>query len=282
MVRKALKNNFTIRKISDYNALLDDIYNINTSKSIRQSNPIEVSLLKKPVKMTNYISDNKYYNLIRYGCFIDNKLVAYCNPYILNNCLVINQILGHGEYLTYGIMNLLIYEICRDMIDNFKNVRYFLYINWFSGDNSLLSFKKSMGFYPKVVRLKNIYNTNLLSRNLIHWTSSNSITLVGNKIEVLNKDEITPGICVTIPVYGGYTYLYRIFFTSSDVNQSIILFGRDFNSKKEVFKYEITSNGYIIFQVPDNYKNIEINVLFRKPIINNSISIKNIELLLIK
>ena len=43
-------------------------------------------------------------------------------------------------------MNLLFYEIGKDMIENYKNIKYFFYLDWFSHTGSLTQFKKSMYF----------------------------------------------------------------------------------------------------------------------------------------
>jgi hypothetical protein len=159
MIRKSIKNKFKIVKNFQHDDYLDDIYKINTSKECRQSRPMSTKYTEYPKKFGKEIfSKSKYYNFFRYGCFIDNKLVAYCFPYICNETIFINKVLGHGEYLKYGIMNLLFYEIGKDMIENYKNIKYFFYLDWFSDTGSLTQFKKSMYFRPKIVEFLNIYD----------------------------------------------------------------------------------------------------------------------------
>jgi hypothetical protein len=281
MIRKAQKTGFIVKKITNYNEFIDDIYEINTSKEIRQSNKMSSNYINKPNKQLDYISDNKYFNLIRYGCFKDNKLVAYCYPYICNNTILINQILGHGDYQKYGIMNLLIYKICEDMIVNFKNIKYWWYINWFSGNKSLQSFKKSMGFCPKLVNLENIYNTNFLSNDLTIWKKTNSVVLESNILKVIDSKETTPGISYIIPVLSNQKYIYSIIFESYN-DAKILLFGYDFINKQQIFKKELLNDKHVVFTTPENCSNIEFNLLFRHPIMHNFIIIKDIELNILK
>ena len=275
MVRKAKKNGYIVKRIMNYNKYIDDIYEINTSKNIRCGKEMTSSYLKKPTKTSDYISENKYVNFFRYGCFKDNKLVAYINPYICNNCLLINQILGHGAHLKFGIMNLLIYSICEDMILNFKNVKYWWYINWVSGGKKLQSFKKSMGFFPKMISLKNIYTTNFLSNDITKWNNTKSVSLESNILKVLNSNETTPGISYKIPIIPNQKYKYEIIYENYN-DSKIILYGRyNYNDTQHtIFSHETTNS--LIFTTPNECKIIEIYLLFRNPEKEQKILIKNI------
>lgn len=278
MIRKAKQNGFTIKKNWEFDDYIDDYHEIYTSKKIRQGKIMSSAKLEKPKKRGKLvISDNKYVNLLNYGCFIDNKLVAFMFPYVVNDTLNYSTGVGHGDYLKFGIMNLLIYSICEDIITNFKNIKYFLYIWWFSGEKGLRDFKKSMGFYPKLVSLKNIYKNNFLNEDLNVWNKTNSVNLESNKLTVKDSNETTPGIFLSIPILANQKYICTLIFEASPTT-IIILFGRDLINKKDIFKKEILSDNYVIFSTPNNISSLEINIAFRNPISDNYILIKSIEL----
>ena len=276
MICKAKKKQYYINKIYNYNNYIDDIFKINTSKKIRQNKPMSTSYNIKITEQSDYISDNKYHNLFRYGCFLENKLVAYCFPYISNNCILINSILGHGDYLTYGIMNLLISEICKDMILNYKNIKFFLYIDWNSGEDSLRLFKKSLGFNPKLINLVDIYKINLV-KELNYWIPVSSIKISNTKIEVLDTFLTTPGISYSCHILPNNKYIYKLDYKSYN-NSRILLYGEDCDTKQKLFCKELIKDNNIIFETPSNCNKIKLEILFRNPKLDDFIEINSIKL----
>lgn len=153
MIRKSEKNNYSC-KIFNWNDYLDDIYEINISKSFRQNQEMTegYKLYPSTISESYMKSLSNSYNIIFYGCFLENKLVAYIWIVIINDIMVFNRIIGHGDHLKYGIMNHLIYFIV-DNIINTKEVKYINYTDW-GCQPGLKKFKISVGFEEKLVLFK--------------------------------------------------------------------------------------------------------------------------------
>ena len=134
MNKKAEKNGISCR-IFDWNSKLDDIYEINTSSLIRQGREMDKSYQQYPIK-TVY-PDEKDFSIVHIGAFIEDKLIGYIELYIYGNFAMTNRILGHKEYLRYGVMNLMIKE-CVDygIKNNFEYLNYLAMPN--RKNNSLL------------------------------------------------------------------------------------------------------------------------------------------------
>ena len=142
MNKKAEKNGIDC-KIIEWNNYLEDIYKINTSSQVRQGREMDKVYLEYPKKVTNEdIEDFK----IRYiGAFKDNILVGYIELYIYGNFAMTNRILGHRDYLKYGVMNLMIKKCVEYGIDN--KMEYINYLSMLNKrNNSLSAFKYRVGF----------------------------------------------------------------------------------------------------------------------------------------
>ena len=145
MIKKCQKNEFYCKKINpdDY---LDNIYEINTSKEIRQGKKMTNIYTEYPTKFNlNYKIYNQKYSVEFYGIFKDNKLVGYGMFYFCKEIVVLMKLLGHGDYLKFGIMNLLFFFIVNDCIENYKYAKYINYLTIID-DNSNSNFKLSVGF----------------------------------------------------------------------------------------------------------------------------------------
>jgi len=133
MNKKAEKNGIDC-KIIEWNNYLEDIYKINTSSQVRQGREMDIT--------NEDIEDFK----IRYiGAFKDNILVGYIELYIYGNFAMTNRILGHRDYLKYGVMNLMIKKCVEYGIDN--EIEYINYLSMLNKrNNSLSAFKYRVGF----------------------------------------------------------------------------------------------------------------------------------------
>jgi hypothetical protein len=143
MNRKAEKNNIFC-KIFNWNEKLDDIFEINTSSEIRQGRKMDDSYRNYPKKII-YPDENDF-NIVHIGAFVEEKLVGYIELYIYGNFAMINKILGHKNYLKFGVMNLMI-KHCVEYAIEVKNIKYINYLTMQNRkNNSLSAFKYRVGF----------------------------------------------------------------------------------------------------------------------------------------
>jgi hypothetical protein len=124
-----------------WNDHLDDIFEINTSKEVRQSEPMH-GWYTRPVQPRHYTKEELQFKKY-YGAFKDGKLYAYVYLYECGDFAFIKHFLGHARHLRYGIMNGLISWTVKECIKN-SQIRWMFYGPM---EKSLLgSFKKGAGF----------------------------------------------------------------------------------------------------------------------------------------
>ncbi len=146
-IRKARKNGYHVSAIA-YDDHLDDIYDINRSKSQRQGRPMSQDYLEYPEKRTEPLAKAGivYHS---FGCFDgDNVLRAYLSYFRLGNILRIDRVLGHGDHLCYGIMNLLFAQSSVLLAAQYPS-HYLSYLTM----NNIGDFKARLGFIPYNVLL---------------------------------------------------------------------------------------------------------------------------------
>ena len=142
MNKKAEKNGIECR-LFEWNNYLEDIYNINTSSHIRQGRKMDNTYLQYPKKVNN--EDIKDFKIRYIGAFKDAILVGYIELYIYGNFAMTNRILGHKEFLKYGVMNLMVKKCVEYGIDN--GLEYINYLTMLNRENNSLSaFKYRVGF----------------------------------------------------------------------------------------------------------------------------------------
>jgi len=142
MNKKAQKSGIECR-VFDWNDYLDDIYEINTSSSVRQGREMDSAYQQYPKRIdTNPQGDFK---IVHIGGFKEEKLVGYIELYIYGNFAMTNRILGHKEYLRFGIMNLMFKEAAAYAIQS--GLEYINYLTMENRkNNSLSAFKYRVGF----------------------------------------------------------------------------------------------------------------------------------------
>jgi hypothetical protein len=144
MVRKARKRGYVYHGF-DYNNYLQDIYEINTSKSVRQGKPMTSSYTIYPTPIHSKYQGCDNHTYFWAGGFKDGKMYAYCAVAVVNELAIINTILGHADALTDGIMNGLInylVQVCRVVY----GVKYLNYLTMENSSESLQAFKRHVGF----------------------------------------------------------------------------------------------------------------------------------------
>jgi len=142
MNKKAQKNGIECKKFN-WNEKLDDIYEINRSSTTRQGRQMDKAYQEFPKIVENQDKDDFKIRFI--GAFLDDKLIGYIEVYIYGNFAMTNRILGHKEYLKYGVMNIMIKECVEYMIEN--DIEYLNYLTMQNRkNNSLSAFKYRVGF----------------------------------------------------------------------------------------------------------------------------------------
>jgi hypothetical protein len=142
MNKKAEKNGIAC-KVFDWNEYLDAIYEINTSSLVRQGREMDSAYKIYPKKI-EYPNESDY-SIVYIGAFLENKLVGYIELYIYGNFVMTNRILGHKEYLKFGVMNLMIKKCVEYSMEN--SIDYINYLTMENRENNSLSaFKYRVGF----------------------------------------------------------------------------------------------------------------------------------------
>jgi hypothetical protein len=142
MIRKAEKNGYEFKEFV-WNDYLEDIFAINTSKEIRQSEPMR-DWYRKPVQPRNHTKEELQY-LKYYGAFKDGKLYAYLHIVLCGDFGFFRHFIGHAQHLTYGIMDGLLSWAVRDYAGN-SQIPWFKYGELSKEPNSMHSFRKHAGF----------------------------------------------------------------------------------------------------------------------------------------
>jgi len=142
MNKKALKNGITCNMFN-WNEKVEEVYQINISSLYRQGRQMDESYKEYPKKIHSLIKGN--FKKIYIGAFKEDKLIGYIELYIYDNFAMTNRILGHKEFLKYGVMNIMIKKCIEYMIEN--NVDFLNYLTMQNRQNSSLSaFKYRVGF----------------------------------------------------------------------------------------------------------------------------------------
>lgn len=127
---------------------LDDVHDINVSMPVRSGGPMLGSYLNPPHRSSS-VKPCVYHHTAYIGGFLDQTLKAYCVLAVVNELAVINQILGHKDALSYGVMNGLIEALNRHCYGT--SVKYINYLSLGSSPDGLRRFKESVGFKPQQV-----------------------------------------------------------------------------------------------------------------------------------
>ena len=142
MNKKAEKNSISC-EIFNWNEKLKEVYEINRSSKKRQGREMDSSYQEYPKEII-YLNEDDF-RIIHIGSFLEERLIGYIELYIYGNFAMVNRILGHKEYLKFGIMNLMIKSCVEYSID--KNISYINYLTMQNRENNSLSaFKHRVGF----------------------------------------------------------------------------------------------------------------------------------------
>lgn len=154
MVRKAQRQGYAYRKV-DPDQYLDDVVAIRTSDPERQGKSIPDYFKVRPTQMISdpFRNGCELHREEFFGVFKDDRLIAYTTIFFYGELGQVNHILGHADHLQEGVMNLLVSETVREVIENRPWVRAINYLYPHAGkaNGGLGLFKKSTGFFPETV-----------------------------------------------------------------------------------------------------------------------------------
>ncbi len=132
------------------NNYLKDMYEINTSSSVRQGKSMRKHYLEEVPKEN--VKDAVSY----FGVFTsDKKLVGYIRLVKTPKLYVISQLLGHAEYQNDNIMYLIIHDLVIDLIEKNKDREddiYLMYDTYFGGSDGIKLYKRRHAFKPYKVK----------------------------------------------------------------------------------------------------------------------------------
>lgn len=171
--RKSLRQGFLVEQ---FNRLLyvPDMYVINTSKPKRSGGVMKPNYRKSidelggppskyllPEKVTCSEHYDQWWGVFRpevgyvSGSVVTNQqLLAYLNLRRVGELLFYNMILGHGDFLKYGIMMHLHLDLMERILSveapEFERVTTLMYAGYFQGGEGLIRWKRRAGFTPGV------------------------------------------------------------------------------------------------------------------------------------
>lgn len=139
----------------NHNSYLDDMFEINTSKPVRQGKRMSPGYLEKPQPIIlSHKLCRTVHNEIWLGAFDSkDKLRAYSHLAIIGELAIINRIIGHGDYLKFGVMNGLVDRMV-SLLDEESNAKWINYLDLINCGEGLRRFKKSVGFQTHKVNFE--------------------------------------------------------------------------------------------------------------------------------
>jgi hypothetical protein len=147
MIRKALRSEYYYADAQS-RFYLDDLYKIRTSSAVRQGQSLPESYFKFPQIKGASIGRCEYHDESFFSIFKDEVIVAYCVVKFCGEIARVGDFIGHASHLKYGIMNLLVREVVRRVIEIkpwCRGLNYLYSASW----PGVASFKRHAGFTPK-------------------------------------------------------------------------------------------------------------------------------------
>lgn len=165
--RKANRLGFTAHQFVHAN-FVPDIVEINFSKPVRCGREMAPSYRRTVEDFGGFPRGRKqptpvttpYNNSYLWGCFspcedytqgdiiMNEKLVAYISYVVIGELGVFSMILGHGDYLRFGVVPFLALKIIKWTYRWLPKTQYVMYGQWGSGGERLDQWKRHMLFSP--------------------------------------------------------------------------------------------------------------------------------------
>lgn len=128
--RKCNKHSYEIKQLTDITAKdSSELYNIWTSSPTRQGRPInmnyeDLNFKLRPITAGKWPIEKYSAPLVFYALYIDNIIVGYLELLFEKDYAIVHSTLGHSDYLKYGIMKTLFFEVIKL---NWNNINKLIY-----------------------------------------------------------------------------------------------------------------------------------------------------------
>jgi hypothetical protein len=146
-VKKAQRLGYSFGRL-DYNAHLDDVRAIRASTPVRQGRVPEEFVNGDVSRCSDPPSRSTVHDYVYFGVFRDGRLFAYDGCFVCGEVCMIEQLLGHADYLADGVVPLLLVETAKAVCSEYPNVRFYMYGTFFGAGPSMKRFKRKFGFHP--------------------------------------------------------------------------------------------------------------------------------------
>lgn len=153
MLRKAQRAGIVTGPFQ-WNARLDEIHDINTSKPVRSGGPMTPGYLDPPAPIAGDATLGcRLHPTLWVGAQRDGRLVGYGKVAVVGDLAVIDQILGHADALRDGVMNALVHALVSAARES-STITAINYLTLRSSTASLDRFKRSVGFEATATLLR--------------------------------------------------------------------------------------------------------------------------------
>lgn len=152
-IRRAQRKGFMVREFA-WSAHIPDIHAINHSMPERQGRPMAPQYRRGMDELGEHDPSarpplqlcSQHWRKMAGVFSMEGRLVAYISLIRSDNLAMYSMILGHGDYLRFGIMHLIHWRLAQSLID--ESVEMLLYGGWKDGGPGLRNWKRRLGFDP--------------------------------------------------------------------------------------------------------------------------------------
>jgi len=151
-LKKAARLGYTCRRIN-FNEHLGDATRIHQSTAVRQGKPMPEEMLSQQAKPNNDPpSRNPLHDYPYFGVFKDDTMVAYASWMIAGELCAVQTIFGHADYLSDGVVPLVIASMGDHLPDHHPSVAYYAYDMYYGASETMRRFKRKFLFMPHRVK----------------------------------------------------------------------------------------------------------------------------------
>ena len=146
-VKKGIKKGYTVERIN-FNDHLEDIGEIHASAEVRQGKMSEEFLSGKVDPISDPESKTNVHDYPYFGVMKDGKVYAYAGCLVAGEMFLASTIFGHDKYKSDGLVPLLFSGMAAYMLENYPEVKYYVYDKYYGASENLRRFKRKFLFLP--------------------------------------------------------------------------------------------------------------------------------------